>query len=55
MKNIRRTGGGVYRLSVGKHKAKRPLATPRRTCQDNIKMDFKKPFTNCGMDYFNSG
>jgi hypothetical protein len=24
---------------VGKHKGKRPLGTPRRRCEDNIKMD----------------
>jgi hypothetical protein len=34
-------GRGVYRLLVGRPEGKRPLGRPRRTWEDNIKMDFR--------------
>jgi len=41
---------GVYRVLVGKHEEKRPLETPRRTWEDNIKMDLQE--VGCGgMDW----
>jgi hypothetical protein len=30
---------GSYRVSVGKPQGKKPLARPKRTWEDNIKMD----------------
>jgi hypothetical protein len=35
-------GRGVYRVLVGKREGKRPLGTPRRRWEDNIKIVFKK-------------
>ena len=35
-------GRGVYRVLVGKPKGKRPLGRPRRTCEDNIRMDLRE-------------
>jgi hypothetical protein len=32
----------AYRVFVGKREGKRPLGTPRRTWQDDIKMDFQE-------------
>jgi len=32
-------GGGVYRVLVRKPEGKRPLGRPRRTWENNIKMD----------------
>jgi hypothetical protein len=32
-------GRGVYRVLVGRPEGKRPLGSPRRRWQDNIKMD----------------
>jgi hypothetical protein len=32
---------GAYRVLVGKPERKRPLGRPRRTWEDNIKMDLK--------------
>jgi len=41
---------GVYRVLVGKSKKKRPLGTPRRRWDDNIKMDLQE--VGCGgMDW----
>jgi len=41
---------GVYRVSVGKPKAKRPLGRPRFRWKDNIKMDLQ--VMGCeGMDW----
>ena len=37
---------GVYRVSVGKLKRKRPLTRHRCRWEDNIKMDFQK--VGCG-------
>ena len=40
-----RVGGensGVYSVLVGKLEGKRPLGTPRRRLEDNIKMDLKQ-------------
>jgi len=33
---------GVHMLLVGKPEGKRPLGTPRRRREDNIKMDFQE-------------
>ena len=33
---------GVYRVLVGKPEGKRPLGTPRRRREDNIKMDLQE-------------
>jgi hypothetical protein len=35
-------GRGVYRVSVGRPKWKRPLGRPRRRWQDNIKVDLRE-------------
>jgi len=41
---------GVYRVLVGKLEGKRPLVRPRRTWQDNIKIDLQE--VGCGsMDW----
>jgi hypothetical protein len=32
----------TYRIFVGKPEAKRPLARPRRMCEDNIKTDLRE-------------
>jgi len=41
---------GVYRVLVGKPEGKRPLGTPRRRWEDNIKMDVQE--VGCGgMDW----
>jgi hypothetical protein len=43
-------GRGVYRVLMGKPKAKRPLGRPRRRREDNIKMDLQE--VGCGgMDW----
>jgi hypothetical protein len=34
-------GRGVYRVLVGRSEGKRPLGTPRRSWEDNIKMDLR--------------
>jgi hypothetical protein len=33
---------GVHRVLVGKSEGKGPLGRPRRRCEDNIKMDFRR-------------
>jgi hypothetical protein len=43
-------GRGVYRVLVGKHEGKRPLGTPRRRWEDNIKMDVEEVRCGC-MDW----
>jgi len=35
-------GRGVHRVLVGKPERKRPLGRPRRTWEDNIKMDLQE-------------
>jgi hypothetical protein len=35
-------GRGVYRILVGRPEGKRPLGRPRRTWEDNIKMDLRE-------------
>ena len=35
-------GRGVHMVLVGKPYGKRPLGRPRRTCEDNIKMDLQE-------------
>ena len=41
---------GLYRVLVGKPEGKRPLGRPRRTCENNIKMDLQE--VGCGgMDW----
>jgi hypothetical protein len=43
-------GRGVYRVLVGKPERERPLGRPRRTWEDNIKMNLQK--VGCvGMDW----
>jgi hypothetical protein len=39
-------GRGVYRVLVGRSEVKRPLGRPRRSWEDNIKMDL----TEIGID-----
>jgi hypothetical protein len=34
-------GRGVYRVLVGRSEGKRPLGTPRRRWEDNIKLDIR--------------
>ena len=41
-------GRGVHRVLVGKPEGKRPLGRPRRTWEDNIKMDLQEVGTGCG-------
>jgi hypothetical protein len=33
---------GVYRILVGKREGKRPLGRPKRSWEDNIKMDLQE-------------
>jgi hypothetical protein len=42
-------GRGVYRVLVGRPEGKRPLGRPRRSWQDNIKIDL----TEIGTDEAN--
>jgi hypothetical protein len=35
-------GRGAYRILVGRREGKRPLGTPRRRREDNIKMDLQQ-------------
>jgi hypothetical protein len=35
-------GRGVYRVLVGKPEGKRPMGSPRRRWEDNIKMDVQE-------------
>jgi hypothetical protein len=35
-------GRGVHRILVGKTEGKRPLGSPRRRCEDNIKMNLRE-------------
>jgi hypothetical protein len=39
-------GRDVYRVLVGKPEGKRPLGTPRRRGEDNIKMDLRETETD---------
>ena len=39
---------GVHRVLVGKPEGKRPLGTPRRRGEDNIKMDLQEVGGGCG-------
>ena len=41
-------GRGVHRVLVGKPEGKRPLGRPRRTWEDNIKMDLEEEGGSCG-------
>jgi len=41
-------GRGVYRVLVGKPEGKRPLGRPRRSWEDNIKMDIQEVGGGCG-------
>jgi hypothetical protein len=34
--------GDIYRVLVGKPEGKRPLGRPRRTWEDNIKLDLRE-------------
>jgi hypothetical protein len=44
----------VHRVLVGKPEGKRPLGRPRRTWEDNIKMDLQEVGVWCG-DWIESG
>jgi hypothetical protein len=35
-------GRGVYRVLVGRPEGKRPLARPRRSWEDNVKMELRE-------------
>ena len=35
-------GRGVHRVLVGKPEGKRPLGRPRRSCEDNIRLDLQE-------------
>jgi hypothetical protein len=41
-------GRGVHTVLVGKPKGKRPLGTPRRRLEDNIKTDLQEVGRGCG-------
>ena len=41
-------GRGVHRVLVGKPEGKRPLWRPRRSWEDNIKMDLQEVGGSCG-------
>ena len=41
-------GRGVHKVLVGKPEGKRPLGRPRRTWEDNIKMDRQEVGRGCG-------
>ena len=40
-------GRGVHRVLVGKPEGKRPLGSPRRRREDNIKMDLQEVGEGC--------
>ena len=40
--------GGVHKVLVGKPEGKRPLGTPRRRWEDNIKTDLQEVGGGCG-------
>ena len=40
--HVWRKGGGVHKVLVGKPEGKRPLGTPRRRWEDNIKIDLQE-------------
>jgi len=50
--HIARTGerGGLYRVLVGKPEGKRPLGSPRRRWEDNIKMELQEVVSG-GVDW----
>ena len=41
-------GRGAHKALVGKPEGKRPLGTPRRRWEDNIKMDLEEVGRGCG-------
>ena len=41
-------GRSVHRVLVGKPEGKRPMGRPRRTWEDNIKMDLQEMGEGCG-------
>ena len=41
-------GRGVHKVLVGKPEGKRPFGRPRRTWEDNIKMDLEEVGRGCG-------
>ena len=41
-------GRDVHNVLVGKHEGKRSLGRPRRTWEDNIKMDLQEVGRSCG-------
>jgi hypothetical protein len=48
-RHVARMGEGrvVYRVLVGKPEGRRPLGTPRRRWEDNIRMDFREVGCGC--------
>ena len=40
-------GRGVYRVLVGKPEGRRPLGSPRRRWEDNIRMDLREVGCGC--------
>ena len=47
---------GVHRVLVGKPEGKRPLGSPRRRWENNIKMDLQEVGRgSCGLDGVGSG
>ena len=41
-------GRGVHRVLIGKPEGKRPMGRPRRSWEDNIKMDLQEVGGSCG-------
>ena len=48
-------GRGVHKVLVGKPEGKRPLGRPRRTWEDNIKMDLREVVVGTGWSWFRIG
>jgi hypothetical protein len=46
---------GAYGVLVGKSEGRRPLGTPRRRLEDNIKMDLQEVVWGHGLDLSGSG
>ena len=42
------SGRGVHKVLVGKPEGKRPLGSPRRRWEDNIRMDLQEVGRRCG-------
>jgi hypothetical protein len=55
--HVARMGGrrGAYRVLVGESERRKPLGTPRRRLEDNIKMDLQELVWGNGLDLSGSG